>query len=88
MSLRRTDFFEEIWDTAKALVDEHKIPQPPEKRLEVAETMLYADNASKGGSRYRFQGGFNIRVTEGRGCYHLRGWLDETLNARVWDKSE
>ena len=32
MSLSKTDLFDEIWDTAKALVDEHEIPQPLEKR--------------------------------------------------------
>ena len=32
MSLSKTDLFDEIWDTAKALVDEHKISQPLEKR--------------------------------------------------------
>ena len=32
MSLSKTDLFDEIWDTAKALVDEHDIPQPLEKR--------------------------------------------------------
>ena len=31
MSLSKTDLFDEIWDTAKALVDEHKISQPLEK---------------------------------------------------------
>ena len=32
MSFSKTDLFDEIWDTAKALVDEHDIPQPLEKR--------------------------------------------------------
>ena len=32
LSLSGKDVFDEIWDTAKALIDEHEIPQPIEKR--------------------------------------------------------
>ncbi|KAI6656217.1 Zinc finger mym-type protein 1-like protein [Oopsacas minuta] len=37
MSLSAEDLFDEIWDTAKALLDEHAIPQPIVKRRRVCK---------------------------------------------------
>ena len=44
MSIRKTILSDEIWDTVKSFVDEHKIQQRLENAIEVAETMKHAGN--------------------------------------------